>query len=165
MRLSKAKRQEIVREFAIRHNGAFNPSLFLDEVKRTGKDHPAYGWFEWNRDKAANAYQLEQAREFARDLRVSFTVETVGRRTPLTVRVSEMPAVLSPMAGRQSGGGYVLVDPADPAHLAEHRLQAAAALRQWWARYEGAALASGIERAILDELIASLEAVAVPAAA
>lgn len=78
-RFTKAVRQEIVREFAIRHNGHFNPALFIAEVEARGEEHPAYSWFEWDQEKAAREYRLDQARDFASGLRVSFTVEEVGR--------------------------------------------------------------------------------------
>ena len=32
-RITKATRQKIVREFALRHNGQFNPALFFEEVR------------------------------------------------------------------------------------------------------------------------------------
>jgi hypothetical protein len=36
MSFSKSIRQRIVREFAVRHNGQYNPSLFLEEVRQRG---------------------------------------------------------------------------------------------------------------------------------
>lgn len=128
-RFTKELRQQIVEDFSRRHNGQYDPSLFLKEVKEIGESHPAYGWFEWNTEKAVQEYQLWQARSFAKDLRINFTVEEVGRGGAVTVKTSEMPMVISPSAGRKNGGGYVLTDPNDPAHQAEHCHQAAAALR------------------------------------
>ncbi|MEH3117124.1 MAG: hypothetical protein PGN25_05810 [Methylorubrum populi] len=156
--LSKAARQEIVREFAVRHNGHFNPKLFLEEVRHKGKDHPAFGWFEWDRAAAALAYQVEQAREFARDLRVSFTVQVVnGGRRSIQVRETAMPLVLSPVEGRRSGGGYILTDENDPAHMTEHCRQAAMALRAWLSRYRSAAEHAGCALAPVEKLADDLE--------
>ena len=85
-RLSRADRQEIIREFAMRHNGVFNPRLFRDEVRERGPDHPAHPFFTWDEERAADRYQVEQAREFARGLKIKFSVQTVMDRdweTPL----------------------------------------------------------------------------------
>ena len=155
---TKALRQKIVTEFATRHNGTYNPSLFVEEVRRTGSSHPAYAWFEWDQNKAALAHQVEQARDFARDLRVTFTVQVVnGGKRSVKVRETAMPLVLSPMDGRRSGGGYLLVNPDDPAYMAEHAGQAAQALRSWWSRYESAAEHVGINASDVEAMIAKLE--------
>ncbi len=159
-RFSKVIRQQIVEEFARRHNGTFNPTLFVQEVRNRGEDHPAFSWFEWDRDTAAIKWQIEQAREFARDLRVTFKVEEVGRSGPVKVRESVMPLVLSPMAGRRDGGGYYLADPEDPAHMEEHCRQAAAALRAWLNRYQSALLHVGGKVETFTKAMAALNAVA-----
>lgn len=157
-RFTKQLRQQIVEEFSIRHNGHFNPTLFLEEVRSKGPRHPAYEWFEWDQDKAALAYQIEQARDFARDLRVSFRVEEVGRGRTVSVREAEMPMVLSPMAGRRDGGGYYLVDPENPEHAAEHCRQAAVALRAWFRRYQSALVHANGSSAAIEKAIKALEA-------
>lgn len=105
--------------------------------------------------KAALAYQVEQARDFARDLVVQFTIEEVGRKG---IKVNqEMPLVISPMSGRRKGGGYVLVDVSNPDHMAEHCLQAAISLRSWLARYESALASVGITTASIEKTLAALE--------
>ncbi|WP_267355603.1 MULTISPECIES: hypothetical protein [unclassified Methylobacterium] len=156
---TKAIRQRIVEEFARRHGGSYNAAAFVEEVRKVGPKHPAYGWFEWNSNRAALLYQIEQARDFARDLRVTFSVVVVnnGRRS-VQVRETALPLVLSPMDGRQTGGGYVLTDPDDPAHLAEHRRQAATALRSWWSRYQSAAVQAGCSTDTVEDIILKLEA-------
>ena len=158
MGLSKIERQRIVKEFALRHNGTFNPTLFLEEVRRTGERHPAYNWFEWDAGKAALSYQVEQARSFARDLRVTFTVTEIssGKRR-VKVRETAMPLVLSPIEGRKDGGGYVLVDPKNESHLDEHCRQAALTLRGWLSRYSEAVRHVGGNVSQLESLISALE--------
>ena len=157
-RFTKALRQQIVKEFAIKHNGVYNPTLFVDEVRRVGSSHPAYEWFEWDRDRAASQFQVEQARNFARDLRVSFKVEVInGGRRSIQVRETAMPLVLSPVDGRRTGGGYVLTDENDPAHMAEHCRQAAMALRAWVNRYLSAVDYAGAEIGSLDAMASDLE--------
>ncbi len=154
---TKAKRQKIVEEFARRHNGNYNPALFLEEVKTTGESHPAFGWFEWDADKAASAYQLEQARDFARDLRVSFKIEEIVGPNQVRIREHPIPMVISPMEGRRHGGGYRLTDPDDPEHIAEHCLQAARTLQQWRDRYSAALAHAGIKVSDVNTVIARLE--------
>lgn len=159
-RISKEQRQQIVEEFARRHNGTYNPLLFLEEVRRAGEQHPAYDWFEWDTAKAAHQYQIEQARNFARDLRVKFTVEEVPRSSGMRVRETVVPMVISPMADRKNGGGYVLMDPNDPEMMAEHALQAAVALRAWFKRYQAVLIHAGVKPARIEGVICSLESLA-----
>lgn len=156
-KLSKEKRQEIVEDFARRHNGQYDPKLFLREVKETGDKHPAFNWFEWDDKKAAGEYQLWQARSFAKDLRVNFTVEEVGREGAVTVRSVEAPAVISPVAGRKDGGGYVSFNPDDPEHIAEHCRQAGVALRSWMRRYEAALIHIDGSTKTIERLASALE--------
>lgn len=159
VKFTKDDRQAIVKDFAVRHNGQFNPKLFLEEVRKTGEEHPAYAWFEWNRDRAAYEHQLWQAREFARDLKVTFSVETVGRAGTVRVVQADMPLVISPQVGRKDGGGYILSDPSDEEHMAEYCRQAAAALKTWLRRYEGALVHAGVAASRVDEIAGLLEAV------
>lgn len=156
-RFTKELRQQIVEKFARRHNGQFNAALFLDEVRATGASHEAYDWFEWDETKAAMAYQLEQARSFARDLRVVFRIEEVVRKNSVRIRETSMPLVISPMDGRKDGGGYVLVDTNSDEHHLEHCRQAASALHAWLNRYESALAYAGISKAKILEVEALLE--------
>jgi hypothetical protein len=162
MKFTKEIRQQIVEEFSRRHNGVYNPLVFFEEVKAKGKDHPAYDWFEWDGKKAAAEYRLWQARSFAKDLRIKFEVEEVGRSGAVTVRATEMPMVLSPTSGRKDGGGYVLTDPNDPAHQVEHCRQASAALRSWLNRYQAAVAYAGYGPKVIDQIIDALEKVEAP---
>lgn len=161
-KFTKELRQQIVEEFSKRHNGIYNPVVFLKEVKDAGKKHPAYAWFEWNSDKAAQEYQLWQARSFAKDLRVSFTVEEVGRSGAVTVTTTEMPTVLSSMVGRKDGGGYFLTDPNDPAHQTEHCHQAASALRSWLKRYQAALIYAGYGVRVIESIADAMEKIEAP---
>lgn len=157
MMFTKQQRQEIVREFALRHNGHYNPKLFVEEVERTGEDHPAYGWFTWNDRNAADAFRLEQARDFARDLRITFKIEEVGRTTPVRVRETEMPLAISPMNNRSKGGGYFITDPNDPGHMKEHCRQAAISLQSWLDRYQAALQYAGRRTSDIEKVILTLE--------
>lgn len=159
---SKEERQRIVEDFARKHNGQYDPALFLKEVKEAGKDHAAYDWFEWNTKKAANEFNLWQARAFAKDLRIKFEVEEVGRSGAVTVKTVEAPMVISPTSGRSNGGGYVSFDPSNPAHQAEHCHQAAAALRSWLDRYQAALIHAGYGVRTIEQIAEGMEAVLAP---
>lgn len=158
MRFTKEIRQQIIRDFATRHNGHFNPRLFVEEVRQQGENHPAHGWFTWDKDKAAEAHLLWEAREFAKDLRVTFTVEEVGRNKSITVREVAMPFALSPAHHRDKGGGYVVSDPNDPEHMAELCRQAATDLDRWLRRYEAALIFAGGSAQVMRKQLATLEA-------
>ena len=162
---TREKRQKIVEQFARRHNGVYNPQLFLQEVQAKGEKHPAYSWFQWDDDRAANEHRLWQARAFAKDLRIRFDVQEVGRSGSVAIKTTEMPMVLSPVTGRRDGGGYVLVDPQDPDHQAEHCRQAAAALRSWLKRYQSALIHVGVGVKPVETIAAALEKVEAPAEA
>jgi hypothetical protein len=156
-RFTKELRQEIVMEFAIRHNGQFDAALFFKEVEAEGSDHRAHEWFTWDASKAALEHHLWQAREFAVGLKVIFTVEHIGRNKKVTLRQVTMPLVFSPRQGQRSGGGYVLTDPDSPEQVAELCRQAAVALRSWHARYNGALAKAGGSVANIETAIAVLE--------
>ena len=159
-KFSKALRQQILDEFTTRHNGQYNPALFVNEVKRAGPDHPAFDWFEWDDDDAAHQHRLWQAREFARDLRVTFTVEELNADKTVKVRQVEAPMVLSPVDQRKKGGGYYKVDLSNPEHMAELCRQAATALSLWLRRYEAAVMHTGGSPATVRDQIEALEGAA-----
>lgn len=144
-RFSKERRQEIIQDFCRRRNTDFDARLFEKEVREQGKKHPAWAWFQWDDGKAAGEHRIWQARQFAIGLRISFTVETVGREGPVMVREVKAPLLISPGGGRHAGGGYVLTDLSKPDHMAELCRQAGDDLNWWLRRYEGAAAHVGID--------------------
>lgn len=158
---TKEQRQEIIREFAVRHNGNFNPRLFLNEVERLGESHPAHSWFEWDAETAAEQHRLWQAREFANGLRVTFSIEEVGANKAISVREVSMPFALSPVQQRDAGGGYIVSDPNNPEHMAELCRQAATDLRRWIRRYEAALVHAKGSARVMQKQLALLDA-AVP---
>lgn len=156
--LTKQQRQEIIREFAVRHNGYFNPKLFFDEVKSAGESHDAYEWFEWDRDKGWLEHNYWRSREFANGLQVKFSIEVIGR-SKIEVREISMPFALSPTEDRKSGGGYIVSDPNDKEHLIELCNQAAADLSRWLRRYQAAVIHAGGSIAAIEKQLRLLEAV------
>lgn len=154
-RFTRELRQQIVHDFAVRNNGWFDPAAFLAHVREAGAEHPAYSWFEWADDKAANEYRLDQARDFARGLTVRFEVQTEERRA--VVVSQSAPLIISPMRNRHDGGGYHLMDPNDPSHMAEHCRQAAQSLRWYISRYEAAVRFAGGDIEPLERVRALLD--------
>lgn len=155
-RLTAKRRQEIVDEY-LAQSGAnqYVPDEFVAWLSEH-PDHPAYGWFEWDDGKAADAYRLEQARAFVRDLRISFSVESVGSGGAVKVSNSTMPALISPLDGRRSGGGYVPLRSDDAASMDTYCDEAARALEAWCRRYESAVLHRGGNLNAARKLIALL---------
>lgn len=156
-RLTKEERQEIIRGFAGRHHGLFNPATFVEEIRKVGRKHPAYSWFTWDRDKAAFEHQVWQAREFAIGLRIRFTVEDIGRKGKMVIRERVMPFAISAVESRRGGGGYYVVDPENPEHMAEHCRQAAVALRTWLNRYSAVVSYAGGSSRTVERLLALIE--------
>lgn len=134
-RFTKALRQQIIREFAEAQGGVFDPAAFLNAVRDAGEEHPAFEWFEWDDDKAALEYRLDQARDFARGLVVRFEVQEV-HRGKMRITERSAPLLISPVGKRKDGGGYLVTDPGDPVHMEELRRQAAGSLRWFISRYE-----------------------------
>lgn len=155
-RFTRAARQQIVRDFAEKNGGWFDATRFLAEVQKKGEAHPAWEWFEWDDDNAANEFRLDQARDFARGLTIRFEIKSVHRGA---FRVTEhtVPLAVSPIGGRRGGGGYFITDPNDPSHMAELCLQAAQSLRWFLSRYEGALKHAGISISSLERMQTSLE--------
>lgn len=158
MRYTRETRQQIVKDFAEQNGGMFDAALFLANVRIEGEAHPAFGWFEWNDDKAAHEYRLDQSRDFARGLVIKFEVEEI-HRGKLRIAERNAPMVLSPLGGRRSGGGYVITDPADGEHMDELRRQAAQSLRWFISRYEAVLAHSGVNLPMLERMQALLEEV------
>ena len=153
-RFTKTLRQQIIGDFAAEHGGLFVPSEFVEEVRATGPDHPAYEWFTWDTEKAALEHQIWQAREFAKGLIITFSVETISRKGTIKVLEVEAPFALSPVFDRKDGGGYVITDPTDPEHMKELCYQAAIDLERWLRRYAGAvAYAKGSVEPIKKQLL------------
>jgi hypothetical protein len=155
-RFSKSLRQQIVREFAEKNGGWFDPAAFLAEVRRQGSKHPAWEWFEWDDNKAAHEFRVDQARDFARGLVVVFEVQTMHRGS-LRIVEQSAPLLVSPVAGRKGGGGYFVTDPNDPQHMIELCLQAAQSMRWFIGRYESALRFAGVNMAPFEKAQAALE--------
>jgi hypothetical protein len=153
-RYTKELRQQIVTDFCASHDGEFNPQAFVKEVGASGPDHPAYGWFIWEDDRAAHQYRLERARMFIQGLRISVKVKPFGRSGTMTVK--EAPLALSPLSDRADGGGYYIFDEDNPEHIRELCRQGAADLERWLERYTLAVAEAGAKDLPVERLIKAL---------
>lgn len=156
-RFTKELRQQIVQSFAEQNGGWFDPAAFLAAVRKAGAKHPAFEWFEWDDERAAHEFRLDQARDFARGLVIRFEVQTIHRGGFRIVEQSA-PLILSPIGGRNDGGGYFVTDPNDPTHMEELRRQAAQSLRWFISRYSAALADIGIGLTAFERAQAALEA-------
>jgi hypothetical protein len=147
-------RQEIVNDYIAKH-GSFNASEFVEFVREAGAEHPAYEWFEWDDEKCADRYRVDQARDFVSGLTVSFSVQTV-QRGGVSVRVVESPMLVSPMEGRKSGGGYIEVDPLDPVAMSALAREAASTLQSWLNRYASVLARWGVQQGPFDRAVLAL---------
>ena len=158
-KFTRELRQKLVDEFMARNGGRYDPAGFVAEA--ASPQHPAHEWFTWDDEKAAADHRLWQARTFVNDLRVRFEVETVSRGS---VRVSqvEAPALVSPLATRDRGGGYLPVRPDSPEAMQALCQEGARALAAWLRRYSGALAWAGGSEATMSKQVALLEKAKAP---
>lgn len=134
----------------------FVPREFLAWL-RERPDHPAHPVFFGMDDvDAAQAWREGRVRHWVSGLRIAVRMADAGPSAVAGVVVRELPAMVSPAAGRSAGGGYAPVDPSDPAMLAELRRQAAGALDSWLGRYAGVTELAGVDTMPIREIGAHL---------
>jgi len=157
-KFAKKDRQRIIDGYlaATGHN-MFRAGEFIDWLGEN-QDHEAYPWFYGTDDEtAAREYRISLARSMASGLRIVAQVSsTPGKSSVVQISTREFPAYVSPMDGRNHGGGYQPFDPDDPAMLEELRAQGAQGLRSWLSRYRGAAEASGVDVGPIEEIVSQM---------
>jgi hypothetical protein len=120
-------------------------------------DHPVHPVFFGIDDiEAAQAWREGRVRHWISGLRIAVRTADAGPSVVAGIVIRELPAMVSPTAGRSSGGGYAPVDPSDPAMVAELRRQAASALDSWLGRYAGLAELAGVDTMPIREIAAHL---------
>ncbi len=160
---AKRERQAVIDEYLnATGRNSFIPAEFLDWLGDR-PDHPVYNlFFGMDDEAAARSYRVDMVRSWVSGLRISVQVQsqTHQRIGAVSVRVREctLPAMISPIGGRKSGGGYQPVDPENSEHLAEIYRQAAVDLARWIERYEGAMLLRGADLSMMKQIVAELEA-------
>ena len=157
VKLLRKQRAEIVKDFCLRHGGVYNPQTFVEEVRSTGPDHPAYELFTWDDTKAAREHRTWQARMFVQGLKLVFQVEHQTPTGRIKIQERDVPLLLSPSSTRQDGMGYYIFDPNDPDHLEELRRQAVVDLKAWLVRYSVALDTAGLTGQPLERIISILE--------
>lgn len=159
MAFTRKDRQALIDDYLNRTGrNVFQPAEFIDWLADQ-PEHQAYPWFYGMDDAAAaREHRIQMARQMANGLRITARVqEAPTASAPMSVRVREFPAMISPMAGRKSGGGYEPFDPQDPVMRAELQRQGAQALRAWLARYRGVAEAGGLDVSPIEEIAGALD--------
>lgn len=156
MALDKGQRQAVMDEYmAATGANMVKPRDFLAWLSPQ-TDHVAWPWFFAVTDEdAALAWRVAKFRQFAAGLRIHAEVHYSNPVTQeVSVKVTRLPAYVSPLAGRAHGGGYVRND-ASPEALEELRSQGGVALRAWLKRYRGAFEAAGVDLSPVDEIAGS----------
>jgi len=156
-RMLRKERAEIVKDFCLRHGGVYNPQTFVEEVRSTGPDHPAYNHFTWNDTEAAHKQRTWEARMFVQGLKLEYKIEHLTPTGKIKVQERDVPLLLSPSETRQDGMGYYMFDPDDPEHLEELRRQAVVDLKAWVVRYAVALDSAGLTKQPLERIISILE--------
>jgi hypothetical protein len=134
----------------------FVPREFLAWL-RERPDHPVYETFFGMDDaEAAQAWREGRVRHWISGLRIAVRMAEASPSAVAGLVVRELPAMISPTAGRSSGGGYAPGDPSDPAMVAELRRQAAGALDSWLGRHGGVAELAGVDTTPIREIAAHL---------
>jgi len=149
---SKKTKQRIIDDY-LQNTGAnmFVPSEFVDWLAGQ-PEHEAYEAFYGMDDyEAARQYRIEMARRLASGLRIVARTETVESDV-VSIKVTEYPAYISPVARRKDGGGYEPFDPDNEVAQAELRRQAGVALAAWLQRFRGCAENVGLDMTPLEEM-------------
>lgn len=160
-KFSRKDRQAVIDDYLndSRRN-QFIPAEFLEWLSER-PDHEVYDlFFGMDDEDAARAHRVDMVRTWTSGLRITVRVAAPEARNVGSVQVREytLPAMISPVGGRKSGGGYLAVDPDNPDHMLEIYRQAATDLAKWIERYEGAMSMRGIALSSIKEIVAELKA-------
>jgi hypothetical protein len=153
--ISSELRQRLVEAYAREHDGVYDAVGFFEEVRKAGKKHPAYEWFEWDVAKAAFSHNVQLAHKFAQGLKIRFEVEVITSKGPRTY-TREAPSVFSPDRDRRDGAyGYVV------AHAENYPMRdlcgnASNALSSWLRRYQACLPFVGEPATAIERLIEKL---------
>ena len=156
-RFTKKQRQQIVEDFCARHGQRYDPNLFVEEVRQTGPEHPAYDWFTWDDSEAAGRWRRQEARQFVSDLRITWSVEEVGHDRSIQVTHYQVPAAISPPEQRDDAA-HNLFGLDKPTSWEDYRATGLRELRGWLNRYRAALIYFGGSPAAIEAQIELLEA-------
>lgn len=164
-RFGKRDRQAIVDDYLNKTGRNTIVPAEFHEWLSTQPDHPMYKVLEWDDEKAAIKYRIQQIRQFFSGCRITIKYKDV---TPDTVDVTDsigisepkvlkFPTYISPIDGRAQGGGYQKFDLDNPDTVAELCRQACRELRSWTKRYKGICAVKEVDIENLEEVANSLE--------
>ena len=129
---SEDERRQIIEMHLDAHDGVFLPHDLLEEAGNLS--HPAHDYFEWDNEIAGYTYRIWQARRFAQVRIIHVPIaHTNLAEAGTTITVSKQPIVVSPLASRNHGGGYVAADSQEGQHFLLEESEAMG--RQWLARF------------------------------
>lgn len=137
---NRTYRQQVIDEYLnATGRNHFVPAEFLEWLEPQ-EDHRVWSVFFGKSDEeAAHQYRLSLTRQFVAGLRIVVNAQIeVGQ---VTVKV---PAFISPVAERKSGGGYTPIDIRQRDATAELCRQASEDLERWIRRWEGTATIAGV---------------------
>ena len=138
-RFSSEDRLRIIRSHMEEHDGACHPETFVEEAAST--NHPAHEYFEWDNSAAGHQYRVWQARQFMQIRIRREATEVIDMSDgQTTIQIRPMPALVSPVGTRSTGGGYIATD-TEEGEL-ELRREARLMFSQWISRF-GAVLSNG----------------------
>lgn len=158
---NRTYRQQVIDEYLnATGRNHFVPAEFLEWLQPQ-EDHRVWAVFFGKSDEdAAHQYRLTVARQFVAGLRIVVNAQTSTGQ--VTVKV---PAFISPMADRRSGGGYLPIDVRRSDSTAELCRQAAEDLARWLRRWEGTAAIVSVDVSEAKKIAGALAACGVEAAA
>ena len=151
---AKKTKQRIIDEY-LQSTGLniYKPDEFVDWLAEQ-PDHEMYDAFYGMDDSvAARNWRIDKARQMASGLRIVVKQEDVTQSEVISIKVTEYPAYISPVATRKSGGGYEPFDPDDETAQQELRKQAGVQLAAWLNRYRGAAENIGLDLTPVENLV------------
>lgn len=166
MAFTRKDRQRIIDGYlAATGRNLFHPGEFVDWLRDQPEHEMHEAFFGQGDEEAARQHRISMARQMASGLRLSIPVSKVpDTATVVSVATREYPALISPVAGRSSGGGYQPFDPEDSVMVDELRRQGAQALAAWLRRYRGVLEQSGVSVTPIEKTVAQLESAVAGAA-
>ena len=151
---AKKTKQRIIDEYLqITGLNIYKPDEFVDWLA-TQPEHELYDAFYGMDDSvAARNWRIDKARQMASGLRIVVKQEDVKKSDVISIKVTEYPAYISPVATRKSGGGYEPFDPDDEDAQYELRKQAGVTLAAWLNRYRGSAENIGLDLTSVEYIV------------
>jgi hypothetical protein len=154
-RFNKKTKQKIIDDYL---NASGRNSFVAEEFVtwlQDKPDHVAYKAFHGQDEHLLWQAKLQLARQFVSGLRIVVKEEIVHSKSR-EIKVTEYPAMISPLPTRWQGGGYVAFDPDSEVSQAELRKQAGVSLAAWLNRFRGCAENIGVDLTPIEDIVRTL---------